>query len=96
MVSCQERSGGGSLQEADKAALICKILLIQFGTWECLVFEKQGYTVLPCVLMHELLSNLALAVLYMLMGFRQEKNTDVIQGLHQYFHNAPLEMEAAG
>lgn len=60
------------------------------------MFEKQGCTALPCVLMHEVLSNLALAVLYMLMGFRQEKNTDVIQGQHQYFHNAPLEMEAAG
>lgn len=66
------------------------------GIWRCLVFAKLGFMSLPCVLMHELLSNLVLAVLYMLMQFRQEKNTDVIQAQHQYFHNAPVEKEAAG
>lgn len=53
---------GGFLQEADKTLLFFKILLLQHGTREHLCL-KCGYALcLPCVLMHELLANLALAI----------------------------------
>lgn len=64
-VSCQEGgSGGGFLQEADKTALIFQDTVAT--TWHsgAFVFEMRvrGTLSLPCVLMHELLANLVLAI----------------------------------
>ncbi len=63
MVSCSDGgSGVGFLREADKRLLFFKILLLQHDTREHLYLKCRYALALPCVLMHELLANLALAI----------------------------------
>lgn len=69
VVSCQEVGrvggwdGGGFLQEKNtKPLLYFEILLLQHGSRERLCLKCKYMLLLPCVLMHELLPNLAFTI----------------------------------